>query len=432
MMLTRLLAIAAGLGAIQAQDCYKYSGCTECVVQPHCGWCPTAASCWSGSASGPSNPQQHCNADDWSFDECKSLRLQDGQRVSVKEPKGGFYEYYDFGLLYQGRDVTVIVDNGAVVSNRRLFASQTVSLPRTNQHEWEGTVKGSLLELRLGKADNLDYGKPLFLSVLNEVSTSYSIIAEMVPPSSGGELKSCSFTVVNTTFSMAYGLRAASAIAEICSKTSQSGDAFMQRLINEPSPLTEWEVVGAVTFEVYKALLKYSSNLHAEGYQTLILSASSPYPYQGPKVVTLWRSRAQSVAKPALVSAQLAKPVFKASCSSNPGWVVEGHSSSLSETVQSWIVTVFNQYLCGNKETPDSWDWASTREIGIVDDFWVEWIPFQTIRGWRWEVNGAVALDNPDVHWVWARQGATTGEYGPYLYVALKSVPVVPESLSIA
>eukprot|EP00035_Acanthoeca_spectabilis_P012201 m.217334 g.217334 ORF g.217334 m.217334 type:complete len:433 (+) comp15556_c0_seq6:3278-4576(+) len=427
MMLTRLLAIAAGLGAIQAQDCYKYSGCTECVVQPHCGWCPTAASCWSGSASGPSNPQQHCNADDWSFDECKSLRLQDGQRVSVKEPKGGFYEYYDFGLLYQGRDVTVIVDNGAVVSNRRLFASQTVSLPRTNQHEWEGTVKGSLLELRLGKADNLDYGKPLFLSVLNEVSTSYSIIAEMVPPSSGGELKSCSFTIVNTTFTEALGLRATSAISSLCSKTSRSGDAFMQRLINEPSPLTEWEVIGAVTIEIYRALFKYTPYLYADDYQTLTISASGPYPYQGPRVVTLWRSRARLSAKRSLVPALPFYHASKDSCTSNPGWIVSGHSASLNEDVQFWITTVFNQYLCG-RDSADSWNWGPVRELGIVDEFWMQYYAFQTQAGWRWEVNAAVALDSPDVHWVWVRQSTSTT--GPRLYVVLKSVPIIPQGFS--
>jgi hypothetical protein len=89
-----------------------------------------------------------------------------------------------------GQNVKVVVDTGGVVSNRRLLASQTVSLPKSNAHTWEGKSKGSLLELDLGKSE-LDYSKPLFLSVLSDTTTSFSIIAEMTPPSSGGEFKSC-------------------------------------------------------------------------------------------------------------------------------------------------------------------------------------------------------------------------------------------------
>jgi hypothetical protein len=442
MTTTTVLLLVAFLRSASGQAaCHMYHGCTECVVQPHCGWCPTASSCWSGTAAGPANPQQQCATEDWNFDSCKALRLQDGQRVSVRDPKGGFYEYFDFTLIYTGQDVTVAVDNGGVVSNRRLFASQEVSLPRSNLHTWEGKVKGSLLQLQLSKADGLDYAKPLFLSVLNDVSMPYSILAEMVPPSSGGELMSCSFVVSNTTFPTASALKATAAISELCGKTSKSGDAFVQRLINDPSPLAGWEVVGAVVFEINKGLLKYSTNLTdvSGDVATLAISATSPYPYQGPKVLTMWRRRGkrahESIARPqseptGLVSAELGWPTTRVACSTNPGWVVEGHSSSLDERTQSWITTVFNKYLCGTIDRPDTWDWDGVRELGILDTWWAVWMPFQTSLGFQWAVNAAVALDRPEVHWVWVRQSTRAPDSQPFLYVALDSVPLIPDSIT--
>jgi len=427
--------VVAALPAARAQDCYKYHGCSDCVVQPHCGWCPTTASCWSGTPTGPTNPEQRCATEDWNFDECKAIRLQDGQRLSVRDPQGGFYDYYSFSLIYSGQDVTVVVDNGGVVSNRRLFASQTVSQPRSNQHEWEGSTKGSLLELRLGKADEIDYTKPLFISVLNEVSVSYSIVAQMMPPSSGGELKSCSFDVVNTTFSAALSLRATSTMAQLCSKSSKSSDAFLQRLLNEPSPLSDWEVMGVVAFECYRGLLKYSEHLtDPKGRQTLRVSASGGYPYQGPKVLTLWRERAGGAlpAIPRPVAVNMANTVSAPSCSTNPGWKVKGHSGSIDESVQFWITTVFNQYLCGVADRPEEWGWDSTREMGILDDYWAVWSPFQTQAGFRWEVNAADALDRPEVHWVWLDQSSRPSNGRPYLFVVLRSVPVVPAKISSA
>ena len=441
-----LLSLAVLLPAASAQAaCYMYHGCTECVVQPHCGWCPTASSCWTGTAAGPANPQQNCATEDWNFETCTALRLQDGQRVSVRDPKGGFYEYFDFTLIYAGQDVTVAVDNGGVVSNRRLFASQEVSLPRSNRHTWEGKVRGSLIELKLGRADGLDYTKPLFLSVLNDVSVPYSILAEMVPPSSGGELMSCSFDVSNTTFPTASALKATAAISELCGKTSKSGDAFVQRLVNDPSPLAGWEVVGVVVFEIYKGLLKYSTNLTdvSGDVATLAISATSPYPYQGPKVLTMWRRRGKRAHQPVvspqpgqvgLASAGLGRPTARVACSINPGWVVEGHSSSLDERTQSWITTVFNKYLCGSMDRPDTWAWDGVRELGIVDTWWTYWMPFQTQSGFQWTVNAAVALDRPEVHWVWVSQSARSDNGRPhlFLYVALDSVPLIPDNLPSA
>jgi hypothetical protein len=327
----------------------------------------------------------------------------------------------------------VTVDNGARTSQRKLFASQAHSLPTTSLHEWVGTDRGTLLELRLGSGD-LDYSKPLFLSVLNDVSLSYTILGEMVPPESGGKMMGCSFSVSNTTFSAALSLAATSAISELCTKHKKSADAFMQQLLNSRSPLSGWEVVGAVSFEVYKALLSYAANLTMpEGYQTLTLTASSPYPYQGPKVLTLWRPRSELALAVKRIPFALATKLqrnssntsFSSTCR-NPGWVVQGHSSSLDERTQFWITTVFNQYLCRSTE-PEQWDWDSARAIGgITDRFWVSYSPVQTVRGWKWEVSNAVALDRPEVHWIWVTQSADASTSQPQLFVVLHSVPVVP------
>jgi hypothetical protein len=426
-----VLLVAGGALAGGEGDCYKYHACTECVVQPHCGWCPTASSCWSGGTDGPTNPRQFCAADDWNFDECKAIRLQDGQRFSVKDPKGGFYDYFELGLIYPGQDVTVAVDNGAASSNRKLYASQTVSLPRSNNHEWEGKDKGSLLELRLGSSDGLDYTKPLFLSVLNDVSLSYSILGQMAAPSSGGELQGCSFDVTNTTFDGPSGLVATSAISQLCTKTSRSADAFLQRLVNEPSPLTGWEMVGAVAVDVYKGLFKTAINLtQTKGYQTLTVTASSPYPYHGPRVMTVWRDRS-TVAAPSPRPRRRDVALATGGCSGspNPGWIIVGHSASIDERVQFWITTVFNQYLCGSKDAPQ-WDWDTVRSLGIYDVFWSSYYPQQNFAGFRWSIKSAVSLDDPEVHWVWASQG--DDDWGPGLYLVLESVPVIPGDVSLS
>eukprot|EP00039_Didymoeca_costata_P020127 m.340156 g.340156 ORF g.340156 m.340156 type:complete len:432 (+) comp19163_c0_seq1:147-1442(+) len=421
-----VLLLAITTTTVQGQgDCYKYHSCTECVVQPHCGWCPTAAACWSGDAKGPENPAQHCDTDYWNFDKCTALRLQDGQRVSVKDPKGGFYDYYDFSLLYQGQDVTVVVDNGAATSNRKLFASQTVPLPRSNSYEWEGKTKGSLLELRLTASD-LDYSKPLFLSVLNDVSLSYSIVAQMVPPSSGGELMSCSFSVYNTSFSTALSIKATSAVSDVCSKTTRSGDAFMQRLINDIKPLSDYEMVAVVVIEIYKGLLKRMENMTAgkdSDYEFLTLTAPSPYPYQGPKVLMLWRRLSH---RSKVVPPQPSQPLVqrRSNCGSSPGWVVKGKSSSIDEPTQFWITSVYNEYLCGS--LPESWKWEEVRKLGVKELYWIEWNPFQTQAGFRFEINGAVAQDSANVHWIWVSQSAVPSNGKPYLFVVLESVPIIP------
>ena len=423
-------------------DCYRYSGCTECATQPHCGWCATAASCWGGEAAGPTNPRQTCDADDWNFDKCKAVRLRDGERFAVKEPVAGFYDYFDLSLLYPGQDVTIEVDDGAATTRRRLFASQAHSLPRANQHEWEGKVRGSLLELRLGASVGVDYTKPLFLSVLNDVPLRYTIVGQMVPPSSGGALQGCSFAVSNTTFGQGPSLLATSAISKLCRETGQSADAFLLRLLNGPSPLSDWEVVSAVTIEIYKSLLTYGASLETpEGYQTLRLTATGPYPYQGPKVLTLWKRRGDghaTAAAAAAASFARRPPAVHAlrlgSCSSNPSWEVQGHSGSLDETTQFWIATVFNEYLCAESSGipgERGWDWKSVHDLGIRDHYWAGWRPVQTSRGWRWSVAAAAALDRPEVHWIWTRQSNSAGT-GTDLFVVLESVPVVPGSFSPA
>ena len=261
----------------------------------------------------------------------------------------------------------------------------------------------------------------------------YTIVGQMMPPSSGGALQGCSFAISNTTFGQGPSLLVTSAISKLCSETGQSADAFLLRLLNGPSPLSDWEVVGAVAIEIYKSLLTYGASLETpEGYQTLRLTATSPYPYQGPKVLTLWKRRGGHATAAATASATHALRL--GGCSSNPSWEVQGHSGSLEETTQFWIAAVFNEYLCAESSGipgERGWDWKSVRDLGIRDHYWAGWRPVQTTRGWRWTVAAAAALDRPEVHWIWTRQSNSAGT-GTDLFVVLESVPVVPDSFSPA